>query len=471
MIGRAVSPVIGVVLLLGLTSVVALSMLLLGATMLSDSHADANRQQAERSLATLAQSADRIASGEVHESSFEVRGSEDAQRTIDGDAGRYEVRIERENGTEVLTTGDLGAYRYVHDDGTTLAFQGGGVWRKAPGSEARMVTAPEFHYRAFPDPTLTLPIVRIDERNRTVGREATLSLDERRDVYPAGPRHANPLREGVVYLAVESEYCTGWEAFFRSRTDGAIAEGCVDAGETARGEVLVELSVPLRLNGLEHGVWTANDNIHKKASVEKIKADEYDANSVDVFVEHRHEECEERGYEQLNGTIDEAGLHCTESITDNLVVDTDAAGGDVEIFARGGMADNNDVAVRGTDGTVSVFFGGLVEYGGGSNDTTIGDASDPTRTRLYFNSSASFEQYGDGSIYALVYAPRSRFYVHASGSGTFEGAIVAETVEIGSASVQTKYDPGFEDVEIVEEGAGEPFYYLHVSETTLSIDD
>jgi hypothetical protein len=143
---------------------------------------------------------------------------------------------------------DLGAIEYRKGD-TTLAYQGGGVWRLGSG-DARMVSPPEFHYRAA---TLTFPVVTVTgDGSGAGGTTASIrakqkgvtqypascntadcgypDTDDDGDGYPAasdgdddGGQFTNPVQNGYVKIQVTSEYAAGWEEYFRTRTEGKVS--------------------------------------------------------------------------------------------------------------------------------------------------------------------------------------------------------------------------------------------------------
>jgi len=141
----------------------------------------------------------------------------------------------------------LGAVEYQRGD-TTLAYQGGGVWRRDDGGGATMVSPPEVHNRQA---TLTFPVVRVrgsgaaSGRQRATVRSATRGspifpdLDgdrtPRSDQYDDSSTeyYDNPVASGNMTVEIESEYCEAWREFFRSRTEGGV-DDCDDGAVTAR---------------------------------------------------------------------------------------------------------------------------------------------------------------------------------------------------------------------------------------------
>src|SRR6056297_2524181 len=153
--GRAVSPVMGLVLLLGITAIAATGVFLAGMTLAESTQSTAVDEQAEQSMAQFAESADQIAAGEARTADFAIRGSNLADVRGMPSAGQINVTVtNRTTGTQLFTVEKpLGAIVYEAEDGTEIAYQGGGVWRRSPDGPAQLVRSPEFHYREDPDPT------------------------------------------------------------------------------------------------------------------------------------------------------------------------------------------------------------------------------------------------------------------------------------------------------------------------------
>ncbi|PSQ10678.1 hypothetical protein BRC93_08550 [Halobacteriales archaeon QS_5_70_15] len=162
---------------------------------------------------------------------------------------------------EYIQNETLGAVVYENGD-RTVAYQGGGVWQRVPGDGARMISPPEFHYRAQ---TLTLPIVQVTGSGSAAGsaRAVVSKGDFRaRPVYPNATRSfangdpfENPVRNGSVVVRIESEYADAWGTYLEERTDGNVtypADGVVAVELVSLAQV-GEFDMPL-----EGGAVTVN---------------------------------------------------------------------------------------------------------------------------------------------------------------------------------------------------------------------
>lgn len=465
---RGLTPLAGFVLLVGIVAIGAMSLFVAGMALADATQSAAERDHAERSMAQLSSSVDQMAAGELDTSEFAISGGKDASTYVDEDAGHIEMWVENSSGKEYLLRDDLGAYVYETDDGERVAMQGGGVWKRNAEGPSTVVEPPEFQYRNEDEPTLTYNHYRVTGQSRDNGvTSGEVSMVSHRELYPNGT-YSNPVQEGSIKFKIRSEYCHGWEEYFNERTDKAVTESCDETATTRDDELIAELSVPFTIGNMENAVWANSENIHKNANVDSISTSGYDPQSADLLVESHEEECDKRGYSSLPGTIDDGGLYCTDEIDHDVNINGLSIDEDVEIYTRNGIEKGEGVPVSGSGFNVSIYAGDDVRAGGNSE---IGNPSDPTQTRVYLHSDADFTQEGNGAIRALLYAPESEVDIQASGGYEFEGSIIADHVEGGSASVSIKEHSGFEDLKISEERGGEPFYYLHISETTVEIEN
>lgn len=218
--GRAQSNVIAVVLLLGLSVAGATGILVLGTGVLDDSRGVATDGVAEHSMTQLDSQTSLVAHGGSDAQRVRIAGADAADRRVEPTRGRINVTVRNTTSGEVeavLLDRQLGAVVYEHD-GTTIAYQGGGVWA-GTGNSSRMVSPPEFHYRGN---TLTLPLVVVaggtagdDVRVRQAGETEPIYPDE-----SVTPPLRNPLDERRIAVEVESDHYPAWGRFFEQRTSG-----------------------------------------------------------------------------------------------------------------------------------------------------------------------------------------------------------------------------------------------------------
>jgi hypothetical protein len=219
---------IGTALLLVITLVGTGLIVTLGGSAIDGTQQSADVSRAEHSMTMLDSRAAVVALEETESQSTRFGQPESGSYRVDEDAGRMTVVHLNHTGTgddETIYTGELGAVVYENDE-TTVAYQGGGVWR-GDGNASRLVSPPEFHYRQS---TLTLPIIQVVGSDSSTGGSALLTSDGGRPVYPNSSAeydattepYANPIDNGTVAVSVQGEYYQGWAQYFRTRTDGNV---------------------------------------------------------------------------------------------------------------------------------------------------------------------------------------------------------------------------------------------------------
>jgi len=257
--GRGQSETIGLVLLLGVTVLGVTSVVAFAAPALDSAEEATNTQRVEQSLSQLDSRTAVVALGQSGSQSVSLANSRSGEYTVNPDAGRISVVRLDENGSQVgdpIVNATMGEVRYENGD-TTVAFQGGGVWRTT-GSGAEMLSPPEFNYQGA---TLTLPVIRVGgDAGTFAGSPRARVTADAVDVskFPTANK-SNPLSNGTVVVRVDSEYHRGWEQFFRERSTGNVS-----VNETT-GEVELELvargaggsytlqETPIELRGMGDG--------------------------------------------------------------------------------------------------------------------------------------------------------------------------------------------------------------------------
>ena len=235
---RAQSSMVGVILVIGMVLAGTAVVVALGSAALGDVERQSELERAEHSMTLFNSRAAMVGLGD----------SPSQQVSFGDDSGSFAIeeddswlRITHSNYTgngddEVVYNNTLGTVMY-RNDGTRIAYQGGGVWRKDREGDAMMISPPEFHYRAA---TLTLPIVRIANGD-DADDGSTIQINrasETRRVFPnatsvtgsnvgapynvTGADYHNPVANGTVNITIKSEYFHGWAQYFRSNTEGQV---------------------------------------------------------------------------------------------------------------------------------------------------------------------------------------------------------------------------------------------------------
>ena len=270
---NAVSPVIGVIIILGLT-IVSISTILIYSVPTLDGLEDmAKAQKVEQAFTVFDSRTSKVALGEspvqttyvsLMGGTINVNGDPDAYNDsqmvifhIDSDDDDHDDFMAYQNrytwrswegfidddtnysdGDDILIC-PLGTIEYRMDD-RIIAYEGGGVWSKYPTGNSIMISPPEFHYNGE---TLTLPIMKINGRSGVSGTGdvgITISSDNLPNVlFPSdvGDDRENPLDPGKVMIYIKSDYYIAWADYANSQT---YTTAVIDA---ANKTAIIELEV------------------------------------------------------------------------------------------------------------------------------------------------------------------------------------------------------------------------------------
>lgn len=249
---RGQSSVLGVVLLLGLTLTAASTVVVLGSVALEDGRQESQIGQAEQAMTQFDSRTAQVALGDSEVQTIQV-GRGDGTYRVDENAGR--IRLYHENWNKSNATNheediyeeNLGAVVYERGD-TTIAYQGGGVWRNDSNGGSTMVSPPELHNRKA---TLTLPIVRVkgNGSGSGTGHARVESVTKSRPIFPdidgetkdlddqynssTDVIYENPVSSGNMTVEIESNYCRAWRSYLVTRTEGRVSD-CDDGVVTAQ---------------------------------------------------------------------------------------------------------------------------------------------------------------------------------------------------------------------------------------------
>ena len=258
----AQSEPLGVLLLIAITVTGTTAIVALGGDALADTERAADIERAEHAMTLFDSQAATVALGDSPVRSISL-GRTDGAFAVDPAAGRITVVHSNFDGGEYgdenvvndgtsdddeeIYSSTLGAITY-RKDGTTVAYQGGGVWKRTDGGGSEMISPPEFHFRAA---TLTLPIIRVTGSGHVSGTaDAKITRTEQAiPVYPDETRYyddfdgdgtsepfENPISDGKIIVTVQSDYYRGWEEYFKTRTTASSVEVVDD--KTVRAELV-----------------------------------------------------------------------------------------------------------------------------------------------------------------------------------------------------------------------------------------
>ncbi|RLM90210.1 hypothetical protein D3D02_05430 [Halobellus sp. Atlit-38R] len=243
MTNRAQASNIGLVLLLALTITGGGVVVALGGSALTDVQDQTSIDRAEHAMTLLDARAAVVGLGEGSVQTVRLGASSGGEYAAESESGWLRIRhVNYTAGeTETVYNASLGSVTYRKGE-TTVAYQGGGVWRQGGSGGTTMVSPPEFHYRGT---TLTLPVLRVrstdaasGDARATIRRESDLTriFPDETGTATDGPgapydepvdgdthSYVNPVRNGTVDVTVHSAYYEGWADYFQTRTTGNVS--------------------------------------------------------------------------------------------------------------------------------------------------------------------------------------------------------------------------------------------------------
>ena len=464
--GRAQGDVISVVLLLVITIAGATAIVAFGGDAITGVQQSATNGAAEQSMTQFDSKASLVAHGDSDAQRVQLAGSPDAARRTDADAGWMNISVYNASTGDFeyeITNTTLGAVVY-RDGDTSVAYQGGGVWRRT-GDGSSMVSPPEFHYRGT---TLTLPLVRVGGDERLDGEVVVRRSTDPTPVYPdEAAGRANPLDEGVVAITVGSEYYDAWGRFFEQRTSGDVTVH--HGNQTATTELIVPFDAQF-------------DNV-----VASTSADGISANPGPPPEPYRDGVVQPSAADVIESHVEECETEPDACVDDGNFSTADMDGGETYFFD--GDYDG-DLSIDTADGNVSVVVDGDFDAGDvdvtGGNTTTFyvredfsvnGDVNpdgpaDQLRVLVHSDGDVSFN--GNYKFIGFVYAPESDVDLNGGGGpGTnFEGGLVGDTIDVNGQPNDFEYDPSVGTIELDVSASNAPrITYLHVSVTEIEISE
>lgn len=452
---RAISSVLGVVLILAVMTGAITAMMVVGTVALSQTQADTQLSQMETSMAEMSSKVSQVALGDSSSQSFDLGRQAIGNMHIDEEAGHVTVKV---NGTTEYSD-NLGVITYENGD-STVAFQGGGVWKSQNDNGGEMISPPEFHYQ---DATLTFPVIRATagENSASSSGQIIERADYEEDSIFPNENYSNPLNDQNATVAITSEYHRGWYDFFSSRTTGDV-EHYPD-----EERVVVDLVAPFSaeiISGLSIGSSDIDQSLSNSNDVD-IEADQQ-LQDADPLVSSKIDSCEDQ-FDDYGGTNEfDESQYCFEgniSIND-AVFHTENH--DVHITIDGDLTiDQSNVTVDG-ENRVYFYQTGDLNFEADWDSSDGGTFNDQRSDEFVFvlNSTSQYVTIDNTAGYGVVYAPNSKLSL--DGNADFYGALSTQDAE-GPASVVIKQD---EELDSFPIDLGETFdiiNYLHITENIV----
>lgn len=408
---RAVSPVVGFAILLALTIAIAGGVVFVGGEALSQLEHSMRSNQAANEMTQFDSQAAVVALGRSKSQQVPLSGT--GEISVESDAGRIQIIKADETGQTVVLNETYGAVVQETEE-TTIAYQGGGVWRKR-GNGTSMISPPEFHYRGQ---TLTFPVIRVVGANDTAVETGPLTVTE------TGSHklfNTHRLTDGHIQVTITSEYHRGWAAYFESRTEGGVTH--YPANQT----VSVNLTVPFT-ETFDHGVGaTADPPAINATGVSQMPGEAgVEGPSVSPMVDKQISDCQTGNCTDLStaaadGSLENGTYYENGDINlSNTNYDTNS--GDIDIVVNGDMTFGGSAGGPGSaahviNGPNQVTFyvkGGMKISG----NTGVNSGGDPSDLLVLVHSDADeiVAASGTPQFTGLIYAPNTDFVLNGGGA-------------------------------------------------------
>ncbi len=494
---------LAVALLIGFVVVGMLSVALVGSVTLDRAQDNAQNQRVEMVFVEFSQSVTSVAFGQgtTERVPFDIRANDAAVRH--DDTGRIRVYTD----DTLLANRTFGSVEYTRD-GSTMAYQAGGVWR-GTGDDATMISPPPFEYD---DGSLNawIPLVTGE---RTLTGDA---IDLRRNGTGQALDRQAVVEGQLVTVEIQSRYYGGWADYLRQQTN--------DVSITVDHEnetVVMRLGEPAIDSTFSEGVYATGGDVqfdggsavidgdvsaggnvsdHSRVTGNVTEGATNDLRILDDVIEKKVRDAEnettmprvdpEDGGEHLNwGSTyyDDDGF--TLENGDDLTVDL--SGGNVTMIVDGNISlEGGDInVVNGSDNRAFRIYS-TGNFGMGNSQAGVEDGAE--YLQIYGTSEMQIAITGgsQAQLFGTIYAPREEPVLEGNevnqaaepfgtgskcdgwdtcivaGSSEVSGAIIAGPTIVGQ-STEVVYDTDLIDVQPslqLEHGLyPPPITYLHLS--------
>ncbi|ELY67814.1 hypothetical protein C489_09646 [Natrinema versiforme JCM 10478] len=470
---------LAVILLIGMVAIGSIGILLVGTEAMATAEQQSEQERIEQSFVQLSQTMTTSATAtDVSQSmdfdagsSGAITQTEAGNITIDS---KYLNQSEEYNGTGNPLEIPIGAIEYESQEGTTVAYQAGGVWR-GTGENTQMVSAPPLSYK---NETLILPVTSVSEDQELGSGDIRLTHT---DTESYG---SIPLENETVTMTIYSDYSKGWETYFETQVGSAVVQESNHTSDTPFVKVAL---TDLDAEGAFDSGLTISDTAGEQGGVDHVDENvrrgsmpEMD-NIIDQMVDDVNETGnrswatddvdgpwtigeDEDDSEFSDGLYFADGIHLDgngDPVTFNLEDGNATVVVDGNITVDGGeLRVENWESSTGTDHRLKIYTTGNVNLQGGEMHVDSIDEVDAAQLQVYGTSTLSAGFKG-GTFEGTLYAPSDDFdgpneVIQKKGGGggqcngeqvcslsnpTIRGSIVANSVHFqGGSGNDFEYD-------------------------------
>lgn len=434
---RGQAEVFGVVLLLGVSTLVIGGSLIAANGGLNELLVTSQSENGENSVSHIESDVSAVGIGDSSHRTVDFSRTSNGRYLLRPQAGRVSLTHTVEGTEQWNVTRRLGSIEY-NSSNRDVAYQGGGVWARENGA-VRMVSQPEFDYS---QQSLTFPIIQIRERN-----DDTTSYERVTDATTLETDSLDfPLENGTVTVKITSTYYEGWYEYFDSQTeaDATIYHSNNTAAAT--------LAVPDTLV-LDNAVSISTEYDAKGKQI--VSEDELEENvpheSADPLITSKQTTAKTTNNNAAHSCISESGIDGNCELTaGTYYVDSDTTlSGDLTLDVSTGnitLVTNGDFDVKentvevvgDTENKVSYYVDNDFLLQGGAEvrhardvgaDNTDGDES---QNQIFVGDQFTISSGGGNfKLEGIVYAPESSTEI--GGNPSIEGALITYSLNEDSA--------------------------------------
>ncbi len=220
---KAVSEVVGYVIILSLTITGVAMIILVGVPSIYKLQDMANIKNVEQAFTVIDSRASNTLIGDspIREINFNLGGGTVEVEPHNNSIGmESSINIRSKNNTFDISM-PMGKVKY-HLGERIVAYEGGGIWSKYPSGGSIMLSPPEFHYNGR---TLTFPGITVNGNTSVQGGGKASILFKKNEtlvLFPntsMDPNRSNPLIyniSGKVYVNITSDYYDAWAEYAKN---------------------------------------------------------------------------------------------------------------------------------------------------------------------------------------------------------------------------------------------------------------
>jgi hypothetical protein len=466
---RGFSTVIGFVIVVAMILASTATIVVLGASAMSDTTRSLDTERAELTLTQLDAKASMVAHGSADSQSLSLPADETDSYVVDESAGWINLSVDTSTGADTTVLNrSLGVVSYTTGD-TRIAYQGGGVWRKNDRGRATMVSPPEFHYRGR---TLTMPAIAVTGPTGIAGRVG-ITRDARTRHFPDDtlPGFSNPVEGNAINLTVESDFYRAWGLYFETRTDGDVRF------DDDRQVAHIRLVPPLDAS-FDNAIATTQPNgitVHPPGAGPTPNETGANYPIVDTRIENQITSCQTNpgACDPIPGTITAPGTYFVDGDYAGDL-DVDSPGGNVTVVVNGDFAPaTTDITNVARPHGVAVHVRADFDVNGGVDYNSV-DA-DAYESVVVLHSDGSFDLNGNAQYVGLVYAPQSDC-THNGGGPPWvtntRGGLVCQTLTMNGNPTDVQYDAAIAGIDLnLSRTDVTRLQYLHVTTNEVRLVD